>query len=302
MSEVIDEVQEDVAKEEMAQEEVQEDMAKSELWVPRPRMIGPSESKTLTMEISEERYHALTDERTDAILEKVDVETEKKSAMKAFNEQIETLENRIVKIARALKSHKEETTVRCTWFYDYTNNIAELVRGDTHETIERRPLTSAEKQQKLALDEDRHPDDREELGLFDDPAGELGDEQTLVDSLIREVRAELRENGLAIRTISLSTGFAETFARVLSDTENRPNYWPAQFRPDALFRVPLVEMEDQEEPWVLVMLDAAAETGEPGTDEEVDPDGLDLTPIDEEAKFDTLESARNGTWAEGDTE
>lgn len=284
---------------------------------PRPRIFGHVEMKTLYKEIDNDRYHELADEMTELVLKKSQLEDRKKAQNKVYTDQINDLDERIAKNAQLLDNGEEENTVRCVWMLDFTNDIAELVRTDNHNVIERRALSLTEKQQKMALDEDRHPDDQE--GLFDEAeelpdAPELDDDASTVDALIREVRAELRENPHAINQISFSTAFCHCYAQVLTSTSDnqRPEYWPAKFAPEHLFRVPVIEMADQEEPYILVMNESQGGEDSEGGDDESAPEDAngegetlaeeDLEPMSDEEKQRTLDKAAAGEWADESVE
>lgn len=64
-------------------------------------------------------------------------------------------EARIVELAKALKSGKEDREVECEWRHDAENNLMDLVRTDTWEVVSSRPLTDQERQ--LELDFQRKP-------------------------------------------------------------------------------------------------------------------------------------------------
>lgn len=60
-------------------------------------------------------------------------------------------------LARKITTRKEDRQVECDWEFDYPKGKAYLIRLDTGVTIDSRPLTDDERQQRLDLEGEENP-------------------------------------------------------------------------------------------------------------------------------------------------
>ena len=77
---------------------------------------------------------------------------ERKTANAKFKDRLDELEGRIAFMARVLANGEEWRPVDCTWQYDFASNSKMLVRMDTGQTIETKPITAEERQLMLQMD------------------------------------------------------------------------------------------------------------------------------------------------------
>ena len=77
---------------------------------------------------------------------------ERKAANAEFKERLDELEGRIAFMARVLANGEEWRPVDCTWQYDFASNAKMLVRMDSGQTIETKPITAEERQLMLQMD------------------------------------------------------------------------------------------------------------------------------------------------------
>lgn len=95
-------------------------------------------------------------ERGRALAREVDsyAETERtaKAEAAAYREELKAKRAKIDLLARVVDTGRETREVPCHWRTQHARGIAILVRADTGETVDTRPLTSEERQAELAFD------------------------------------------------------------------------------------------------------------------------------------------------------
>ena len=110
------------------------------------------EPHTLPCPLSEKEKAEAADQLATAIQSAESLELERKAAMGDFRSRLEALKERIHNLTRQVKEGVESRSVKCELRLNYTKLTAILIRTDTKETVEERPLTDEEKQMKFDLD------------------------------------------------------------------------------------------------------------------------------------------------------
>jgi hypothetical protein len=105
-----------------------------------PCPLGPKERAEAAQELA------------NAISEGESLELEKKSVTASFKSRLDSVKERIHNLSRKVKDGVEMKSVDCELQLNHTKLTATLVRLDTKEFIEERPLTQEEKQMNLEDD------------------------------------------------------------------------------------------------------------------------------------------------------
>jgi hypothetical protein len=102
--------------------------------------------ETLATTLTQEEFNARAGklaETHEALALEREVQKEQKAEMKL---RLETLEKQRTELARVVRSRKEDRVVDVEWHADDRKGVVELVRLDTGEVFETRPMKAAEKQ------------------------------------------------------------------------------------------------------------------------------------------------------------
>lgn len=91
--------------------------------------------------------------------ELVALETKKRSVMGGFNKQIADQKVKLAELSEQVTSGHKMAEVEVGEYANYTLGKIELKRADTLETVESRPMTAADRQQRLPLPIAGNPDD-----------------------------------------------------------------------------------------------------------------------------------------------
>lgn len=81
------------------------------------------------------------------------LELERKSVLGEFKSRLNALEERIHKLTLNVKDGVEMRSVECELHLNYTTLTATLIRSDTKDVVEERPMTDEEKQMNLDFEE-----------------------------------------------------------------------------------------------------------------------------------------------------
>jgi len=104
------------------------------------------ESHRLPCKISKEQKAEAADQLATAIQEADSLELERKTTLKDLGSRKEALIEKIHKLTQQVKDGVEQRSVDCELQLNYTKLTATLVRLDTEEIVEERPMTEEEKQ------------------------------------------------------------------------------------------------------------------------------------------------------------
>lgn len=133
---------------------------------------GKYEMKTARVALDRYRESELAHEVAEVLRTLSDKDAEKKSFDRLIGAEIKDLQAKAFRLGRSIEEGAEETSIRCAVFYDYANSRVQLRKEYSDEVFEERAMTDSERQMKLAIDEDRHPDDQEgqpeQLSLLDE--------------------------------------------------------------------------------------------------------------------------------------
>jgi hypothetical protein len=92
-----------------------------------------------------------------------ELEDQKAEVTKDYAERIKLKRKELDQLAREIDTGTEVRPVKCTPVARWRDYMMDIVRDDTRETVESRPMTHAERQMALDLEEmgDREPDEME---------------------------------------------------------------------------------------------------------------------------------------------
>jgi hypothetical protein len=111
-------------------------------------------TKQLHVRLTEEEVKAKGEELARTVAEKSKLDHEKKKIVGDYNGQIKTLENKIFTLATVVETGKELRDVPVKKELDAKRNICRIIRTDTFELVETRPMTPEERQTELWEEED----------------------------------------------------------------------------------------------------------------------------------------------------
>jgi hypothetical protein len=100
----------------------------------------------------------------------------KKAAAADFKAKIDLCGESLSKLSRAIETGEEDRDVECEWNKDFVRKVADLVRMDTGEVVETRPLDADELQEKLFPKRMTKPKGKKLSGLDDGADGTGGGE------------------------------------------------------------------------------------------------------------------------------
>lgn len=141
-----------------------------------------------TMNLPVKLTHEELDQRRDKIASlihnKTCVEIEKKTASDVFNKRLKEIDTDIQQQAREIRERAEYREVLVSRETDYKLGVEQVIREDTGEPVDSRPLKSEERQMSISprAPQDHEDDRRAELTIVDDylaqeahlPAGDNG--------------------------------------------------------------------------------------------------------------------------------
>lgn len=113
--------------------------------------------RTLSVELTTEEIAAYSNELATITSMEAEVEAEKKEKMSDFTAKLNKCAADRRMLARKITTRKEDRQVECDWEFDYPKGKAYLIRLDTGVTIDSRPLTDDERQQRLDLEGEENP-------------------------------------------------------------------------------------------------------------------------------------------------
>lgn len=94
------------------------------------------------------------------VLEKIDeIESSKKAHAQVCKERSEKLEAELRRLSFIVKREEEDRIVECVWKFDFMKNEKNLVRLDTAEVVETKPMTDEERQIALEIEEQDNEND-----------------------------------------------------------------------------------------------------------------------------------------------
>lgn len=115
------------------------------------------ETHSLPVDLSTGEIAKAAEELASTLQELEGIEIEKKAVMKDYNSQIDNKKKRIHRLMTHVKNGVEYRPVECDLQFHIKKVLAILVRNDTGEIIEERPMTEEEKQMQIEFDEENPP-------------------------------------------------------------------------------------------------------------------------------------------------
>lgn len=96
------------------------------------------------------------------VLHKIDeAEAEKKRVAADVKERTEALESELRRLSYIVEREEEDRTVECSWHFDFMKNEKNLIREDTGEVVETKPMTDEERQIALEMGDQKEPETAE---------------------------------------------------------------------------------------------------------------------------------------------
>jgi hypothetical protein len=105
--------------------------------------------RTLSVELGDEELKQKSDVLATRIEELDEVEQQRKSAMDGFKDHIKEIQGDISSLARQLRTRRENRVTPCMWERDDARMSMLLIRQDTGEIVETRPMRDDERQPSL---------------------------------------------------------------------------------------------------------------------------------------------------------
>jgi len=113
-----------------------------------------AETHSLPCKLTTGQIAEAAENLASAIQEAEGIEIEKKSVMKDYNSQIDNCKKRIHRLMTHVKNGVEYRPVECDLQFHIEKVLAILVRKDSGELVEERPMTDEEKQMQIEFADD----------------------------------------------------------------------------------------------------------------------------------------------------
>jgi hypothetical protein len=107
------------------------------------------ETRTLPVRLTEDEITQRGRAIAKFVKDQTEIEEAKKTAMSGFKEKLDVCAESIGKLSRSITTGEEDREVECHWNKDFGRRVADLIRNDTGEVVETRPLSADEMQEKL---------------------------------------------------------------------------------------------------------------------------------------------------------
>jgi len=117
-------------------------------------------TRNLFCKLTDEEVLAYSRSVASKLGEKDREDKHKKRAAKEFDSRIANLESEVVDLIEKVNTGEEMREVECEWRYEWTSNTKVLVRLDTGEEIDKRPIEADERQ--ATLPEEKGEEETEE--------------------------------------------------------------------------------------------------------------------------------------------
>jgi hypothetical protein len=107
------------------------------------------EMRSLPVTLTDEELKIRADQLASKVKEVNQLEAEKKVNASAFKEKIERVAGERDGLSTTVKERREDRPVECYWMENWKLYTMELVRSDTQERVDSRPMTHNERQGSL---------------------------------------------------------------------------------------------------------------------------------------------------------
>jgi hypothetical protein len=132
------------------------------------------EKRKLPVKLTEDEVTQLGRAMADLLAKRGGVEDEKKTAKSEFKNRLDQIDEKLEQVGASVRTGHEEREIDCDWVKDFARKTADLVRSDTGEVVETRPLSAAEMQESLFPKKTLKPTAGKKLDMGDDPDDETG--------------------------------------------------------------------------------------------------------------------------------
>ena len=112
----------------------------------------------LSCELNEDELAKYSQEMAELNQRKVEVEAEKKEAMKDYGAKLQHLKSGVNVLGRKIITRKEARDVNCFWEFDYASGEKTLIRTDTGETVKKETIFAIERQRYIEFVEKDNKD------------------------------------------------------------------------------------------------------------------------------------------------
>lgn len=104
----------------------------------------------LACELSEYEIQLRAQELGTAVIERDDIDDQRRTAMKIWKDRLEAVEHRIRRLSKVVREKQEYRMVACAVrFHTPEIGVKQLVRTDTGEIVREEPMTDQERQNNL---------------------------------------------------------------------------------------------------------------------------------------------------------
>jgi hypothetical protein len=111
------------------------------------------EYRTLPVMLTEDEVKQKGDVLATRIEERAKLDGERKAASERFKEELKEIDGDIGSLARQLRERKEHRVINCMWERDDARFSMVLIRQDTGEIVDTRPMRDDERQGSLFAEE-----------------------------------------------------------------------------------------------------------------------------------------------------
>jgi HD-GYP domain-containing protein (c-di-GMP phosphodiesterase class II) len=115
-------------------------------------------TKMLPVKLTSEEFDAKAHELTVAMDSRKVLDSELQQVKDTFKSKIATADATVTSLHKIVRERAELRPVPCTEGKDYQRSRVDVVRLDTGEIVEWRPMTQGERQEQLFADKDRDQD------------------------------------------------------------------------------------------------------------------------------------------------
>jgi uncharacterized coiled-coil DUF342 family protein len=109
-------------------------------------MESSVETRRLPVRLTRDEYDAKAQELTAKLMQVADLESDLAEMSKSMREKIKEENGNIKRLTTIVRSRQEDRDVECYEYRDSDRMIVQVIRQDTSEIVETRPMSASERQ------------------------------------------------------------------------------------------------------------------------------------------------------------
>ena len=109
-------------------------------------MESSVETRRLPVRLTRDEYDAKAQELTAKLMQVADLESDLAEMSKSMREKIKEENGNIKRLTTIVRSRQEDRDVECYEYRDSNRMIVQVIRQDTSEIVETRPMSASERQ------------------------------------------------------------------------------------------------------------------------------------------------------------